>query len=387
MDTSVVPNTFIDKYFFDDPKNKFLFNYKYDYIDPTNYTSYKIRNQNDDISVKQFSIISRDNTAYIKNVNENNLYINSLPNNFHYISFNSTINVATNYNNIIVKFDLLRTKFNICLNDIFVRNYLPNTWIEKELNIPSEFIDISITDVEDTTYSHYIHGNNKTTLKLSIPLPNTIKNAFEIESYDLLYIIDDLNNMLWNQYDYPWIDPKYNKRVGRLLFLFAIQEKAVNFKIIHRLYKIIEDINNYLNNGRTLTYLNKVILLCKFNDSNTYLTNFASVLNNLHNNGMSFNEYIFYHDNIIKPSHLAKMFNKIIFLFLIYELNISNKNEAVNLINIYRKGFNYYDYTMAEYDNFIVEIRNFFTNIKHLLELKIIPALIILRNNLPAIII
>ena len=296
MNSNVNPPVFIDRLFYDDPKDKPLFNYRHDYVDPTNYKCYKLRNNNSNISVKQLSIVSRDNVAFIKHINENNIYINTLPNNFHYISFNSSISMSANYNNINTTFDLLRTKFNICISDIFIKKYLPNTWTTQELNIPSEFIDVSITDSSDTSYEHYIHAHNKVSLRLTVPLNNPIIDTFEVESYNLLYIIDDLNNMLWNQHFCPWIDPKYGKRISRLLFLFGVQNKARNLLIINNLYWLISDIVNYIDNGRQYGDLINLLQLLKFNNPLTYINDFVRKMNDIHNKGMSYSKYILYNE-------------------------------------------------------------------------------------------
>jgi hypothetical protein len=77
------------------------------------------------------------------------------------------------------------------------------------------------------------------------------------------------------------------------------------------------------------------------------------------------------------------MFNEIILLFLIYQLNNYDKNDAINIVKNYRHTFNYYDFTLDEYDEFIINIQKFFNDIYELLETKIIPNITILRNNLP----
>ena len=96
--------SFEEKLFYDDPKENFLFNYRNDYIEPSNYTCYKLRESGGNISTNQFSIKSRDNSSFIRDIDKNNLYINSLPNNFHYITYNSSINISTNFNNLNISF-------------------------------------------------------------------------------------------------------------------------------------------------------------------------------------------------------------------------------------------------------------------------------------------
>ena len=377
---------FVEKLFYDDPKNDFLFKSKADYTNNTNYTCYKLRNRDSDISIDQFYIKGRDNIAFIKSINENNLYINNLPNNFHYISFNSSINMSDNFNNCNIKFDLLRTKFNISLDNIFVKKYLRDTWTRREINIPSEFIDISIVDFEDTTNLHYNHGNNKIKLTTTIPLINPINNVFHIDTYNLAYIIEDLNNMLWNQYMYPWIDPKYNKRIGRLLFLFVIQDSRPNFRIIAVIHALINNIHIYMN-AQTVPNLNNILQLCKFNNNGTYINDFFNKLNELDNNAEQYLQYIYYNDTLLNLGKLDKMFNKIIFLFLLYQLNTVRSGDAFIILNNFRRLFNYYDYTQAQYNTFIQNIVGFINDLKVLLETKIIPNISIILVNLNLIVI
>lgn len=85
-------------------------------------------------------------------------------------------------------------------------------------NVPSELYDISIGEPDDRIYDKYtIDGITKYTYK------------YEDKS-DTIYIptietlIVDLNVILYEYRKYPWSDPKYKKRLYRLLILIMINQ-------------------------------------------------------------------------------------------------------------------------------------------------------------------
>ena len=140
---------------------------------------------------------------------------------FHYISVNSTINSIIE-NSHLIQFDLYRIKLNVCLSHIIeVDN---NRKSSKILNIPSEFIDVSIPKFNDMCLSKFrknIYHNNKNFNDFFSYL--SINNKKNIMIYNLSSIIEDLSIVLFKQNTpIPWIDTKYNKRINRMVLLSCI---------------------------------------------------------------------------------------------------------------------------------------------------------------------
>jgi len=129
----------------------------------------------------------------------------------HYISIN---NIISNYigSKHIVSFDLYRIKFNIILQNV----------LDKNINIPSEFLDISIPKFFDFNLVQLRSKiyNNFNYINYFSKLDNNRTKCFNILSTNLKYTIKDLNIVLFEQNTFiPWNDLKYNKRIIRLLFM------------------------------------------------------------------------------------------------------------------------------------------------------------------------
>lgn len=131
--------------------------------------------------------------------------------NKHYVSYNNNINIFMN--NKCVAFSLFRIK-----HLIKIQNYLINTYnntVVPSINIPAEFLDISISLPYDG-YKYMPRAKNQFKLK-------------EINNYNSNKIIlcDNPNNILQdlsyilflqNTCHLPWSDIKYEKRIFRMFF-------------------------------------------------------------------------------------------------------------------------------------------------------------------------
>ena len=257
--------------FVDDPKQTHLFNSEDDYLNESNYKIYKLKKDGDDdeISFNNLIIESKNDTLFYTDTLEKSIYLNNKFNNFHYVTHNSSINVSLNDKNSITNFDLLRSKFNVLLKNIYVKKFLPdnnNNWTITDLSIPSEFIDISISEFNDTFYNSYINNiqNYEYTMNdYYIPDLNDPQNfnndqrKFNIKTMSIEYFIHDLESILFSQnIFYPWIDVKYSKRLKRLLLLYNIQNR-VNIYTIIIINEIVNNMKLYVDALNDQNYPNR----------------------------------------------------------------------------------------------------------------------------------
>jgi hypothetical protein len=249
----------------------------------------------------------------------NNIYFNNLimfPSEAtHYISIN---NIITSYNGVdnILSFDLYRLKFNIKLNKIFEHNRKK----EVTLNIPSEFLDVSISKYYDKNLCRIREKlySEDGYMSYFSKLDNNRTGCYNVLSTNLKYSIKDLNYILYEITSFPWNDNKYNKRIIRLLFLIFIvyYKKAVKYNCV-KLVDIVLD--KFFIKIKTLS---DNILLWVQNQSDPQLK--KNILD-------SINSIIFFDDsnnNLLNKYTLANFFdyqNKLFFKIKYYDLTEENK--------------------------------------------------------------
>ena len=131
-------------------------------------------------------------------------YEDTTSSNFHYVYQNSTIKKHRNQSSSVVDFDLLRVKFGVNLQ---IGN-------DKNVKVPSEFIDISICNFDDSALTEF-RNHTKEGLGLF-----TISNGdltLECFGYSIEFMVHDLVHVLYEQNLFtPWADAKYHKRIKRL---------------------------------------------------------------------------------------------------------------------------------------------------------------------------
>lgn len=161
----------------------------------------------------------------------------------HYITFNNVINVPLCSNFVTLNFDLMRIKFNIeiknCLekqNDIYGKN----DKIESLVKIPSEFLDIAIL-----IYGDYDYGHIKT---FDSVIFNIDQTTIQLNAYNIKQICNDLSFVLFKTNYSPWLDPKYQKRIARLIY-FYYMDNTPHFKFI---INFIKKVYYCLINGENL---------------------------------------------------------------------------------------------------------------------------------------
>jgi hypothetical protein len=134
----------------------------------------------------------------------------------HYITYNETIRKTRKYGLITTDFDLMRSKFNIVINNdnIILKDDKPH-----KAKVPSEFIDVSIPRFEDISRKSFFqhithHGYYPVSLKF---------NKIHIHSYSPSEVLEDLIYVLTNQNSIePWLDKKYEKRLIRMIVLMIM---------------------------------------------------------------------------------------------------------------------------------------------------------------------
>lgn len=230
-----------------------------------------------------------------RNVNDPHFYanINFSDEHVHFISVNNAISNPIGSEHIVT-FDLYRIKFNIKFNDI--TNISEGK--EDKLNIPSEFIDVSIPKFYDFNLSQLRHKawNNSGYVKYFSKLNNTRLNCNNVLSTNLKYTIKDLNGTLYEQSTFiPWNDNKYSKRIIRLLFIIFVSyfKKANSLNcldtfnnvfdtFINNLKELSENIVNWYsdkNDNSKNLILTSIAKIIYFNDESNNLLNVNTLRN------------------------------------------------------------------------------------------------------------
>ena len=357
-------------------------------------------------------------TEYIQN-NKNEYY--------HYITVNSSINYMIEGSHI-VQFDLYRIKLNVLLSHI-IEVDKNNSKTVNSLNIPSEFIDVSIPKFNDMVLSKFrkkIYDSNYTYNNFFAKL--SFGNKKNIFMYNLSYLIEDLSIVLFSQNNFiPWADSKYNKRLKRITILSCIlfiknssnnKDRYFKTKVyLLSLNMILKDIcknlytyynNNYvinpmlpieyqtellgINNNFNIENIKNLINNLISNNNNQHLFD-KEIINNFVGNSEYFNidynklnQLINLHDppnfNLILKDYFNKLFS---FLFRNIIYDIVDQNSLYKYIEStiykYKITFN----TKKDKDKFIKEkfrIENykclkFFSNI-----FEIIIMFFLFNNNI-----
>ena len=262
-----------------------------------NLITYNFRPINKDVVIN----FSKESNMYIYNKDDPTKQYEIKESNVkseHYISYNSIINILPSSNqNKVMNFDLARIKFGIRGKIIHDKKIdILNTDIniyekknKKKLRIPSEFIDVSISNLTDSLRLHYLDEYmNKE--------PYIFKNKdIAIYAFSIDDLSDDLETVLTNQNSiFPWIDNKYSKRLERLL--------------------VFKHLEGHLKNKQNKENIKLLIELCKKIKTNNYIIKFEDIK-------------IFINDDNIDADHKDIILN---FLFDSYYSLKSNQNNKLN---------------------------------------------------------
>jgi hypothetical protein len=120
-----------------------------------------------------------------------------------FISRNTALNF-TRKDNLKSVFDLIRMKRNIQIKITTETNEV------KYISVPCEIIDVSIPKDDD-----YSLHSTKNTINKYVRQYIFQSKSFNFWAPNINYMIKDLNDVLFKQSDYPWSDPKIDKRAIR----------------------------------------------------------------------------------------------------------------------------------------------------------------------------
>jgi hypothetical protein len=285
--------------------------------------------------------------------------------NCNYVTINSGI-----FNNFIsskhvVDFDLFRIKFNVNItvgDTPLVKRHLDtdNEWKNVALNIPSEFVDVSINKFDD------INHTILTTEYYQDPINFINTHYYEFHSPHSTFIMmgyesiaNDLINTLFKQSSYtPFYVGKYNKRIVRLFYFYSL---AI---LMHDSNKIL---CNQLNNLKT--ELNSIIASLSnningnvVNKNNIQLVS-DSFKRTFYNNDVTFdnikylnNGFLIY--NLIDVKKEYELLQPLLNLILVYILILENEHEYVLTFN--KKYNDLYNIILDEnYDDIYINFYKF----------------------------
>jgi hypothetical protein len=133
-----------------------------------------------------------------------------------YISANRSLDFRTGLNNSIrVKFTLVRTKLNC------VAYMTKNNENLKKL-LGAEVIDCSMTHRKATGYSSKEEMEKFKTGISFYSLSMADKHRLDFFGYNIPGMIHDLEFMMFEQNEVPWLDAKFAKRFNRLFFMYMV---------------------------------------------------------------------------------------------------------------------------------------------------------------------
>lgn len=143
-----------------------------------------------------------------------------LEENQYYVSLNRSLNLI--YAGRSFHFDLMRIKYNIKLTFGEGAN-------ETSFNSPGEVIDLTTLYYGYNDLDKFFKHLDWSLTNYDYKLPNGV--IFNYKLYSMNYLIKDLSNVLFLNNFNMWEDPKYQKRINRLMFfIFLRMESNYMFK-------------------------------------------------------------------------------------------------------------------------------------------------------------
>jgi hypothetical protein len=378
-----------------EPNEDFLFKVKSDYKDESNYQVIRLTKNSDNqqpYDITDVTLCPANDILFQQDNYDIDFYIRNNGNNFHYITYNSTIYMMLAQS--MTNFDLIRSKLNFKLANVNKKKYLSyideandNIKPNSSIKIPSEFIDISISNFEDSFYQDFIKKPDDYIMKydFTINLTNyTTENdrKFSVNSLTIEYFIHDLIKIIFfdSVVSHPWIDIKYEKRLFRLFFLYAVHNKNESVKYLLLLHYIAKDMDNKINNNN---YSNDLFeTLRRYDDDD-----FKDLCRNVCAQKIDLRNFHFC-DNNLYFHQIDEVFNCLFFCFSIYLLYHTGEPElALETINIQRKLHKYYEFeSTTEYETkYHNKIKQFVVDVLNKTKIVLIQ-LGIIGANLPNII-
>jgi len=184
--------------------------------------------------------------------------------------FYTSINDAVEFFLVtLVKFALVRTKINF----IGYIQFADNTY--GAMHLPGELIDISISAYDDSKnfkFENELFSNHFSRYTFVNQNSNYNIPSFEYTSYNLRSFIADLELILFNDNEFPWLDKKYDKRLKRMYVLafaelFSLNKTQFNLNGVNKLRELLQLIKNIYTTSRLINAGTFV-----YDDINTSLT-------------------------------------------------------------------------------------------------------------------
>lgn len=112
----------------------------------------------------------------------------------------------------LISFNLIRTKISFNATRVTDQDTILN-------KIDGELIDVSITNRGDYVVDKFFDNAERHIAEYTL---QTEDCDLKFRAYSTEYLTGDLENILFVQNAYPWDDPKYAKRLKRLLFMYYL---------------------------------------------------------------------------------------------------------------------------------------------------------------------
>ena len=265
----------------------------------------------------------------------------------------STINTnLTKENNEIIKensridFNLTRTKITFNLH---IKNKIKQSNI---LKLGGELIDVSIGS--DHATEVFFKHKKKYMTNIKLKHHKNPELYFNINMFSLEYLYKDLNYILFDILEYPWLDNKYDKRMYRVFYL-AFIDLFKNIKItpiknsdIQLLIDYFSNINSYVKEFNKNNFKNKskcknllkdttqidiFTLKCKKECLlNDFLKKCIKIIENVINNNSTLNKLIKFINIIIKNINTLKIVNEHIINYSYSPVYFDYKNISTKLL-------------------------------------------------------
>jgi hypothetical protein len=211
-----------------------------------------------------------------------------------YISSNNALRFKKKHDSPEVTwFDLVRSKVNVQV--VFGKVLEDGTKTTYAMGVGGELIDCSIPYKDSLGYSDYFKDvdKNKTLYGEG--------SEFPYYSYSPGALIHDLENILFD-IEVPWEDPKYVKRLNRLLYLYTVELIAIDIddkdervQYIKKAHRHILDMNNLFGDISRLNqtdFNTKIdVILNKLQDYKIYSTGEFNKLEHFKKSDKKFHSY------------------------------------------------------------------------------------------------
>ena len=109
-----------------------------------------------------------------------------------------------------------RTKFNLTRTKVIFTLLRKSGALQ---NVGGELIDVSVPHRDDDAVAPFFDDLEK---KVAVYTLSSDHCRFTFKANSLLYLIKDLENVLFMRSEYPWMDRKYVKRLNRLVYLYFV---------------------------------------------------------------------------------------------------------------------------------------------------------------------